>query len=193
MNRAMRRGSLLAVLLIVAVYEHTPHPVQVALVVAAVVAALCATAALVWSPDERHGTERRLASVEMPEGLTEAKPLTGPFLLYAGQSNSENIDVPMVYLEQIWSTALHESKSIKGFGRFRPSQNPIELGPAISWRANELREIIKAVTAENHSFTVELTNTDSILIHCDDAGVGPLESPTVNLFAVAERTVELHA
>jgi hypothetical protein len=77
----------------------------------------------------------------------------------------DKIQVRTMYITGVPNTG-KQSRPTRPFNLLE-YEHSLHLGKAIEWKRNELSEIMKAVTAADRHFTVELTNTDSILIHCE--------------------------
>jgi hypothetical protein len=127
-----------------------------ALCVAGVAGLLAAVAFCVPPPAEEDSVNQILLHDVKAEDAIDARfqPEIAPFTFdgVAIQYHRANLAI------QVKTT---QHASIKDY------KTHIELGHRDVWSAVELNSMIEALTTPNRRFTVELTNNDSILIHCD--------------------------
>ncbi len=192
-NTTVKRGALIAELLVVVIFEHVSFPVQLGLAAIGGFAGLLAGWAFLYGPsapaddgiDVRASEEPSISALSgsLAEiNLGGVRPLT-PVICSAY--------VPTVY--EISDLYAIPAGHLYGHPLFRNYGAIVDLGCPIHWRASELEEVLKAVSAVDRQFTVEL-RTDSILIHCD-----PVDSALEQNSFASERepmdleSEELHA
>ncbi len=162
-NTVVRRGCLLLELILVLLYEHVSHNTQVVLLCLAGLTGIIATLSFLVIP-KAVGLEAEAGNVEVESSSIslDASSLVDPAdaLAYL-----DVIRIPGTYREQ-WSALILQTKALRPIS-LQAYEKTVDLGNSFDWKAPELREIMKAVTSVNRRFSVELTNSDSILIHCE--------------------------
>jgi hypothetical protein len=138
-------------------YEHLPAFLHIPALVVAGTTGLVAALAYMRLPRARPADAALPVDPERTSDVREnsAEPL----------SYLEGIRVPTLYREQ-WVALIYQAKAMKPLS-LQHYTKAVPLGKTSDWNCLELSEVFKAVTAAQRRFTVELTNSDSILIHCD--------------------------
>ncbi len=157
-NLALRRGALLLEVCIVLVYEHVNLELQHVLGGVAVLAGIVAAVAFLHSSTQELVECPAFAGIE--NGVSEAEQR-----LELTHQRTQHLTAQLK--SELWSAIVVENQEYARMAARLASLQIIELQFVEDRRWAGVQEVIGALTKANKGFTVELTNSDSILIHCE--------------------------